>query len=143
VLEEVRRKLHFLLVTWVRMPEQFHLLIQPEPAETTPKIMKELKEESAKRILRVLRANHLHPRCGKILAGLRFPSTVHDESHYGLWQRRFDPVNVFSDQKYQEKSDYNNPEERRLVNPPGEWPGPTWRFHDLDDASILRMDRLR
>ncbi|MGH9452329.1 MAG: transposase [Terriglobia bacterium] len=42
-------EMHFLLVGWVLMPEYFHLLIRPEPAETTPAIMKALKEASAKR----------------------------------------------------------------------------------------------
>ncbi len=48
-LEEVREEMHFLLAGWVLMLEHFHLLIRPEPAETTPAIMKALKEASAKR----------------------------------------------------------------------------------------------
>ena len=28
------------------MPDHFHLLLKPEPAETTPLILKELKEEN-------------------------------------------------------------------------------------------------
>jgi len=47
----VRQELHFLLVGGVLMPEHFHVLVQPEPAETTPLIMKGLKEKSAKRII--------------------------------------------------------------------------------------------
>ncbi len=143
-LGEVRQELHFLLVGWVLMPEHFHLLIRPEPAETTPAIMKELKEESAKRIIRTLRANAQHPWCRKMLASLRLPSTVHDESRYRLWKRRFYPFNVFSEKKFQEKLDYmhNNPVQRRLVNSPSEWPWSSWRFYYGEDASILRMDRL-
>jgi putative transposase len=34
-LEEVRQEWHFLLVGWVLMPEHFHVLIKPDPAETT------------------------------------------------------------------------------------------------------------
>ena len=60
-LDEVRQELHFLLIGWVLMPEHFHVLIKPEPAETTPLIMKGLKEESAKRILRTLRENLQYP----------------------------------------------------------------------------------
>jgi hypothetical protein len=85
--------------------------------------MKELKEESAKRILRTLGANAQHPWCRKkMLASFRLPSTVYDESHYRLWQRHFYPFNVFSEKKFQEKLDYmhNNPIERRLVSSPSE-----------------------
>ena len=94
------------------------MLIKPEPAETTPLIMKELKEESAKRIIRTLRENLRYPWCRKTLAKLRLPSTVHDESHYRLWQRRFYPFNVFSEKKVQQKLDYmhNNPVTRGLVS---------------------------
>ncbi len=123
-LDEVRQELHFLLIGWVLMPEHFHVLIKPEPAETTPLIMKGLKEESAKRILRTLRDNLQFPWCRSALARLRLPSTVHDESHYRLWQHRFYPFNVFSDSKLQQKLDYmpNNPVTRGLVNSPEDWP---------------------
>ena len=143
-LDEVRQEWHFLLIGWVLMPEHFHVLIKPEPAETTPLIVKGLKEESAKRILRTLRENLQFPWCRKTLARLRLPSTVHDESHYRLWQRRFYPFNVFSDSKLQQKLDYmhNNPVTRGLVNSPEDWPCSSWRFYYLEDASILRMDRM-
>ncbi len=144
-LEEVRQAWHFLLVGGVLMPEHFHLLIRPEPAATTPLMMKGRKEESAQRIIRTLRENLQHPWCRKTLARLRLPSTVHDESHYRLWQRRFYPCNVFSEKKCQQKLDYmhNNPVTRGLVSSPGDWPWSSWRFYYWQDASILRMDRMR
>ncbi len=124
--------------------EHFHVLIKPEPAETTPLIMKGLKEESAKPILRTLRENLQYPWCRNTLARLRLPSTVHDESHYRLWQRRFYPFNVFSESKLQQKLDFmhNNPVTRGLVNSPEDWPWSSWRFYYPEDASILRMDRV-
>ena len=139
----MRQELHFLLDGWVLMPEPFHVLIRPEPAETTSLIMKGLKEESAKRIIKTLRENIQFPWCQKTLARLRLPSTVHDESHYRLWQRRFYPFNVFSEHK--QKLDYmrNNPVTRGLVSAPGDWPWSRSRFYYWQDASILRMDRMR
>jgi len=144
-IEEVRQELKFLLLGWVLMPDHFHLLLKPEPAETTPLILKELKEETAERIIKMLRENPQHPWCRKMLTRLRLPPTVHDESHYRLWQRRFYPFNVFSEKKRQEKLNYmhNNPVKRGLVSAPGDWPWSSWRFYFLQDASILRMDRLQ
>ena len=49
-LEEVRQELHFLLIGWVLMPDHFHVLLKPQTAETSPLILKGLKEESAERI---------------------------------------------------------------------------------------------
>jgi putative transposase len=47
-LRAARSKFSFLLVGWVLMPEHFHLLFQPWPAEATPEMMKELKQRSAR-----------------------------------------------------------------------------------------------
>ena len=81
-LKEVRQKMHCLLVGWVLMPEHFHLLFKPQPAESTSVVIKELKEETAKRILRTLRENLHHLWCCNMLARLRLPPTVHDESSF-------------------------------------------------------------
>ena len=35
VLRQVREQMGFLLIGWVLMPEHCHLLIKPEPAEST------------------------------------------------------------------------------------------------------------
>jgi hypothetical protein len=45
----------------------------------------------------------------------------------------------------QEKLNYmhNNPVKRGPVSAPGDWPWPSWRFYFLQDAWILRMDRLQ
>jgi len=54
--QKPRRKLNGA-TRYPLMPEHFHVLIKPELSETTPLIMKGLKEESAKRIIRTLREN--------------------------------------------------------------------------------------
>jgi REP-associated tyrosine transposase len=143
-LEEVRQEWRFRLAGWVLMPDPLHLLIRPQPAATVPLLRKGLKEETAKRILKTLRQNLHHPWCRKTLGRLRLPSTVHDESHYRLWQRRFYPFNIFTEKKFQEKLDYlpNNPVTRGLVGSPGDGPWSSWRFYYREDASAIRMDRL-
>lgn len=136
--------MNFLIVGWVLMPDHFHLLIRPEPSETTPLIMKRLKERTAVMILRTLRENAQHPWCGKMRERFRLPPSVHDESYYRLWQRRFFPFNVYSRKKVEEKLNYmhNNPVTRGLVKQPGDWPYSSWRFYFLGDASLLAMDRV-
>jgi putative transposase len=80
--------------------------------------------------------------CRKTLARLRLPSTVHDESPYRLWQRRFYPFNFFSEHKRKLDYMHNNPVTRGLVSAPGDWPWSSGRFYYGQDASILRMDRM-
>jgi REP-associated tyrosine transposase len=144
VLEGVRAQLGFALVGWVLMPEHFHLLLLPRPAESATLIVKQLKQQTAYRVLASLRENIDRPWCEKILARLRLPSTVHDESQYRVWQRRFYPFNVYSEKKRLEKLDYmhNNPVTRGLAERPGDWRLSSWRFYYLEDASVLRTDRL-
>ena len=143
-LARLRTEKGFLLIGWVLMPEHFHLLLKPEPAEVTGLIIKRLKEETATQILRNLKDHRQYPWCRKMLERLRLPSTVHDESHYRVWQRRFYPFNVYSEKKRLEKLTYmhNNPVKRGLVKEPGEWPWSSWRFYFQQDAPILTMDRL-
>lgn len=80
----------------------------------------------------------------RALERLRLPPTVHDQSHYRVWQRRFYPFNVYSEKKRLEKLNYmhHNPVKRGLVSSPGDWPWSSWRFYFLQDASIFAMDRL-
>jgi putative transposase len=144
-LEEVRRELNFLFIGWVLMPGHFHVLLKPQPAATTPLILKGLTEETVDHILKTLRQNFQHPWCRKMLTRLRLPPTVQDGSHYRFWQRRFYPFNVFSEKKRQEKLNYmhNNPAKRGLVSAPGDWPWSSWRFYYLQDASILAEEAKR
>jgi REP element-mobilizing transposase RayT len=60
VLRQFRRETGFLLVGWVLMPEHFHLLIKPEPAESTSRLMQELKKRTAQGIVSVLTENQTH-----------------------------------------------------------------------------------
>ena len=143
-LDAVRAEFAFLLIGWVLMPEHFHVLLKPEPADLTPNIVKQLKQLTASHILGALRDNQQHHWCDRMLRRLRLPVTVHSESRYRVWERRYYPFNVCSEQKLQEKLDYMhaNPVKRGLVSSPEEWLWSSFRFYYLNDASVLRMERL-
>ena len=57
-----------------------------------------------------------------MLAPFRLPLAVHSDSRYRVWQRRFYPYGVYSEQKRLEKlnSMHNNPVKRGLVRSPEE-----------------------
>jgi putative transposase len=144
VLRRLRRETGSLLIGWVLMPEHFHLLIKPEPAESTSSWMQELKKRTAQGIIATLKENAFYPWCQRMLARLRLPSSVHSDSQYRVWQRRFVPFNVYSEKKRLEKLDYMhaNPVKRRLATSPDQWPWSSYRFYYLNDSSVLTMDRL-
>ena len=144
VLGPLRTEMGFLLIGWVLMPDHFHLRIKPEPAESTSRIMQELKKRTAQHILSALSENERVPWCGKMLARLCLPPTVHADSQFRVWQRRFYPFGVYSEKKRLEKLNYmhNNPVKQGLVSSPDEWPWSSFRFYHLNDSSVLRMDRL-
>ena len=56
VLRQLRSEAGFLLIGWVLMPEHFHLLVKPEPADATSRFMQELKKRTAQRIIGALAA---------------------------------------------------------------------------------------
>jgi REP element-mobilizing transposase RayT len=69
VLRQLREPLGFLLSGWVLMPEHFHLLLPPQSAESTSRILPELKKQTALRVISRLGANRQYPWCGKVLGG--------------------------------------------------------------------------
>ena len=143
-LRQLWQETGFLLIGWVLMPEHFHLLIKPEPAESTSRLVRELKKQSAQGTASILTKNRAHPWCRKMLAGLRLPPSVHSDSHYRVWQRRFYPFSIYSEKKRLEKLNHmhNNPVKRGLVRSPQEWPWSSFRYYHLNDASLLSMDKL-
>jgi putative transposase len=46
-LEAARTEFHFRLLGWVLMPEHFHLLIWPQPADATSRIVQQIKQRTA------------------------------------------------------------------------------------------------
>ena len=95
-------------------------------------------------MISILSENQRYAWCRRMLTGLRLPPSVHCDSYYRLWQRRFYPCGVYGDKKRLEKLNYmhNNPVKRGLVRWPEEWPWSSYRFYHLDDSSLLRMDPL-
>lgn len=144
ILGELRREVGFHLIGWVLMPDHFHLLIWPHPAESTSLIMRELKKRTAQRILAALQRNNRRPWCRKMLAQVRLPPSVHSDSHFRVWQRRFYPFGIYSEKKLREKLDYMhaNPTKRRLVDSAEQWPWSSFRFYYLADSSLLVMDHI-
>ena len=88
VLREYRQELDFLLIGWVLMPEHFHFLIKPEPAESTSRLLQELKKRTAQRVVSVLTENQGHAWRREMLNGLRLPPSVHSDSKNQGWRIR-------------------------------------------------------
>jgi len=137
-----------------RPPLQKRVITQtPEPAESTSLILKQLKEETATHILKVLREQPQYPWCRKMLARLRLPPTVHDETGsadpaFGSaacprYIKKKPRTSTAGPRHPLEKLDYmhNNPVQRGLVSLPGDWAWSSWRFYFLQDTSVLTMDR--
>jgi putative transposase len=144
VLRQLRQETGFLLIGWVLMPEHLHFLIKPEPAEATSRFMPELQKRTAQRMIATLAGSPHQRWCRAMLARLRLPPSVHCDSRYRVWQRRFVPFNVYTEKKRTEKLNYmpNNPVKRRLVSSPDQWPWSSFRFYYLNDSSVLTIDRL-
>jgi putative transposase len=144
VLGGLRAQLGFRMVGYVLMPEHFHLLIWPSDMANPTQIMQRLAGRTAKFVLSSLRRNLQFPWCRRMLERVRLPSTVHSHAHVRVWQRRFYDMNIWSEKKRLEKLKYmhGNPVKRGLVSSPDQWPWSSFRFYNLGDESLLKMDRM-
>src|SRR5580704_3116797 len=115
VMEQVRRRYHFVVVGYVVMPEHVHLLFR-EPERGNPSVvMQAIKQGFARRLLGRLRANR-DPRQGDLWNQSLNPQHV--------WQRRFYDFVVRTYEKRQEKLHYihQNPVKASLALEPWQWP---------------------
>lgn len=144
VLGKLRQEFEFRLVGWVLMPDHFHLLLRAWPADSLPRLIQQLKQRTAYRLLQTLRENSGQTRHRERLARFRLPATVHSPSQYRIGQRRYYVMNIFSAKKRLEKLHYlhGNPVKRGWVASPEQWVWSSFRFYYLEDASVSRRDRL-
>jgi putative transposase len=131
---EVRQGYGFLLVGYVVMPDQVHLLIS-EPRKGTPsKVVQVLKQ----RVSRALRENR-RQTSGQQLQPL--PATTGEEPRR-FWQKRFFDFNVWSDAKRKEKLNYMhaNPVKKGIVKHAKDWPWSSWAFYHSGESGLVSID---
>ena len=136
VLEQVRRRYHFVIVGFVVMPEHVHLLIS-EPDRGNPStVMQALKQGFARRFLRRQRAR------GDARQGALWNLAL-DQGH--LWQRRFYDFVVWSERKRVEKLRYmhRNPVARGLVLEPEQWRWSSYRHYAYAESGAVLVNELR
>ena len=137
VLEQVRRRYHFVVVGYVVMPEHIHLLLG-EPERGNPSVvMQALKQGFARRLLRKMRLRH-NPR------QLELWDAALDKGH--VWQRRFYDFVVFTEKKRVEKLRYmhRNPVKRGLVLEPQDWMWSSFRHYSgNEDGPVLVNEQVK
>jgi putative transposase len=134
ILGEVREQYRFRLVGYVVMPEHVHLLISEPNTGTPSTVLQVLKQ----RVSRELRRKKRRVPPGQL-------SLPFGEPEPGLprfWQRRFYDFNVWSQAKRNEKLDYMhyNPQNRKLVNHPQQWPWSSWSYYAKGEQGLVKID---
>lgn len=134
VLEQVRRRYHFVLVGYVVMPEHVHLLFR-EPERGNPSIvMQAIKKGFARRLLARLRKAE-NPQQLSLWSGAMERGRI--------WQPRFYDFVVFSDKKRVEKLRYmhRNPVKRGLVLEPEQWRWSSYRQYAYGEAGPVAVNQ--
>jgi putative transposase len=133
VLEQVRRRYHFVVVGYVVMPEHVHLLLSVPERGDPSLVMQALKQSFARKLLR-----HLHgevdPRPSRLWA------PAFEQGH--IWQCRFYDFVVFTDRKRIEKLRYmhRNPVKRGLTLEPEQWMWSSFRHYAFDEAGPVLVN---
>ena len=131
VLEQVRRRYHFVVAGYVIMPEHIHLLIGEPQVKTPSTVMQALKLGFARRVLAQprRRRNPTH-------------AVLFDHLPQHIWQKRFYDFNVWTEHKRIEKLRYmhRNPVKRGLVASPELWRWSSFRAYFLREAGPVRVN---
>jgi putative transposase len=130
VLEQVRRRYHFVVLGYVVMPEHVHLLIS-EPEKKNPSIVVQaVKLGFARRLLAAARRRNRRQR------------SLFDHAPQHIWQARFYDFNVWTDRKRVEKLEYmhRNPVKRGLVDAPEMWRWSSYRSYALGEDGPVRLN---
>jgi putative transposase len=116
VLEQDRRRYHFVVIGYVVMPEHVHLLLGEPERGNASLVMQAVKQGFARRVLR----STSDRRQTKLAGNVEFADGLADH----VWQRRFYDFVVFTEKKRVEKLRYmhRNPVKRGLVLEPQQWP---------------------
>ena len=131
VLEQVRRRYHFVVIGYVVMPEHVHLLLS-EPQQGTPStVMQALKLGFARRLL----AQQRRRRGPQQLS-------LFEHAPQHIWQARFYDFNVWTERKRIEKLRYmhRNPVKRGLVESPEMWRWSSYRTYAVGEPGSVRVN---
>ena len=136
VLEQVRRRYHFVVVGFVVMPEHVHLLIS-EPERGNPStVMQVVKQSFARRLLR-MRRKRRDARQGALW------DLALDQGH--VWQRRFYDLVVWNEHKRVQKLRYmhRNPVVRGLVLEPEQWRWSSYRHYAYGESGAVLVNEIQ
>ena len=131
VLEQVRRRYHFVVAGYVIMPEHIHLLIGEPQVKTPSTVMQALKLGFARRVLAQARRGRNPTQ-----------AVLFDHLPQHIWQKRFYDFNVWTEHKRIEKLRYmhRNPVKRGLVAAPELWRWSSFRAYFLREAGPVRVN---
>jgi putative transposase len=131
VLEQVRRRYHFVVAGYVIMPEHIHLLIGEPQVKTPSTVMQALKLGFARRVLAQARRGRNPTQ-----------AVLFDHLPQHIWQKRFYDFNVWTEHKRIEKLRYmhRNPVKRGLVASPELWRWSSFRAYFLQEAGPVRVN---
>ena len=130
-LEQTRRSYRFVVVGYVVMPENIHLLVTEPDVGNPSRVMQVVKQRTARALLP--KRKRRDPQQGELF----------DEGRQrAFWQARFYDFNVWTTNKRIEKLRYmhNNPVKRGLVESPEQWRWSSYRFYFLDERGPVRIN---
>jgi putative transposase len=130
ILEQTRRRYHFVVHGYVLMPEHFHLLIT-EPETGDPSVVMKVLKQRFSRQVKTLRKG---TAAGQI--------ALWDSTPEPVWQKRFYDFNVWSERKRIEKLRYmhRNPVKRGLVEQPEQWRWSSFRAYYYGEHGPVRVN---
>ena len=151
-----KNKYGFKLFGYVIMPNHIHLLIQlNERWNNISKIMQDFKSHTAKEIVDFLKTGRRKPSLAPYFdasEGSHLPEDykwidkgkTHTPSKNKVWQRDFYDLNIYSEEKLEQKLNYihYNPVKAGLCKNPEDYKWSSCRNYEFGEDVLIKIDKL-
>ncbi len=134
-----RYKQSYKVLGYVVMPDHLHVIIWPFGEASVSDIMRDFKRFTSGRIARQAQVEDKK----EWLDAFRAAGKKTERAEYKVWQDDYWDTNIFSDEMLRQKLDYmhNNPVRARLIDNPSEYPYSSYRNYELDDNTLIEIDK--
>jgi putative transposase len=126
---------------YVIMPNHAHFIVSADPGKNLSDVMRDFGTYTSRHLTQFLERE-------KKFATLKvFEDAAAEDKRgnkYKVWQEGFHPITVESDHFFLEKLNYihENPVQKGFVDRPSQWQYSSARNYEMDDDSIIVVERL-
>ncbi len=143
MLDSLRAQKRFKLYCFIVMPNHTHLIAQFSADDPLADVMRDLKRDSADRLIRQFKAEGSQKALDRLAAKVERP----EKQHYKVWEDGYNAKDIVTEAFLLQKMEYihNNPCQPHwnLSAAPSEYIWSSARLYLMDEPCIIPIDDVR